>query len=350
MGANTKIEWADDSVSFWWGCTHRGPGCLNCYAESFAKRVGKSWGPSAPRYIVGSAEMTLRKLNAKANKEGRPRIVFINSMSDFFEEHDGPVADWRGNALYWGENDDMVRESAGNSYPYQYRPVTLYCLQAKAFKLFDELRDLRFLLLTKRPENIPRMWPRVGKCDQWLNKPGGIGRFVHFKNVWLGTSIANQPDADRNVKSLSKCRDLSPVLFLSAEPLIGPIDLARAGLEIALNGLDDPVTTNIDWVIAGGESGPNARDCNTEWIRSLAHQCQAAGVAFFNKQLGAKPYTHSVRDIAEMVYPNGVPKGVQVSGSYEHLETLTFKDKKGGDWNEWPSDLRVRQFPEVAHV
>jgi len=93
---------------------------------------------------------------------------------------------------------------------------------------------------------------------------------------------------------------LAPVLFLSAEPLVGPIDLQ----------LDQ-----VDWVILGGESGPNARPCESEWMRSIKSQCRADGVPVFVKQLGKR---------------------------------ADLEDPKGGDPAEWPRDLRVRRFPATS--
>lgn len=130
-------------------------------------------------------------------------------------------------------------------------------------------------------------------------------------NVWLGCSVENQEYADRRIPDLLKCRDLSPVLFLSCEPLLGPVDLQN--IQVAAEGgglgpdqlsddlydaLEGEVCSGetgcvtregqptVDWVIAGGESGPEARPTDLEWVRSLRDQCQAAGVPFLFKQWG----------------------------------------------------------------
>jgi protein gp37 len=149
-------------------------------------------------------------------------------------------------------------------------------------------------------------------------------------NVWLGTSVENQEYADKRIPELLKCRDLSPVLFLSCEPLLGPVDLNADGgwlvpweksdgvcgpdawnemfvcannhsakrylksekhgrnicLQSGCEATVYPAKPGIDWVIAGGESGPEARPTDPEWFRSLRDQCQTAGVPFLFKQWG----------------------------------------------------------------
>ncbi len=174
-------------------------------------------------------------------------------------------------------------------------------------------------------------------------------KFVKRPNVWLGASCSDQPTADAVVPELLRCRDLSPVLFLSAEPLLGPVDLRpKAPDAYAIlgkfygTGTFDPSGMSpaadrvlncfpkIDWVILGGESGHSARPCRVEWVRDLVRQCQAAGVKCFVKQLGDFAVAHTVSDL-------------QIIGSGCH----SLLSKKGGDPSEWPADLHVRQMPEV---
>lgn len=332
MGADTKISWANDSINFWWGCTERGVGCRNCYAKPFAARFGfDAWGPHAPRYVVASAEKTLRKLDRRAQREGRPRLVFLNSMSDFFEEHHGPVLNWDGTPS----------------------EETLDSLREKAILLADRLQWVRLLILTKRPENILQMWPPMsvevgGTCGPGASGPCGTVSLDNLQrqNVWLGVSISTQADADRNIPELLECRYLSPVLFASAEPMIEGVDLRRylgnGHPDRYGNGSlhDDPSECplwydwcncpHIDWVIIGGESGPNARPCRVEWICSLVDQCRVAGVPCFVKQLGSNAIG------LKTIGPNG---------SGDTMGRWEMRDPKGGDPAEWPEDLRVREFP-----
>jgi protein gp37 len=149
--------------------------------------------------------------------------------------------------------------------------------------------------------------------------------------VWLGVSAEDQRRADERIPLL--LRTPAAVRFVSAEPLLGPLDLsnwlryagcANGGRRCELTG--GPACRDgcfpLDWLIVGGESGPGARPCDLRWIRSLAEQCRAGGVACFVKQLGARPVGMAWK----------------------------IRDRKGGDWDEWTDDLRVRDFPEPCHA
>jgi protein gp37 len=185
------------------------------------------------------------------------------------------------------------------------------------FALIDRTPWLDWQLLTKRPEHfndmaVPHGWP---------------------PNVWLGVSVENQEQADRRIPPLLLQR--ASVRFLSCEPLLGPVDFnACAAWHPGVNGI---YLEGIAWVIVGGESGPGARPFDIAWARTIRDQCKASGVACFVKQLGAKPL-------------DGRPLDERISrlamGARDHLPPIT--DKKGGDWSEWPADLRVREFPGAA--
>lgn len=242
------------------------------------------------------------------------------------------------------------------------------------FALIDATPWLDWLLLTKRPENIRRMWPER-ECGPSIDRPLNERRMRN--NVWLGTSIATQADADRNVPELLKCRDLSPVLFVSAEPLIEEVDVRpwlRNGGGLHCSGCrpnrrhSDGAThqfqtiehpgDGIDFVVIGGESGPHARPCRPEWIRSLRDQCKAATVPCFIKQLGANVVTRN--DMIEDTFSDGFTGWpdpdveYDIHGFREEFQgadcRIKLRDPKGGDTSEWPEDLRVREFPEVQHA
>ena len=173
------------------------------------------------------------------------------------------------------------------------------------FSLIAATPNLDWLLLTKRPENIAKLFPSV-----YTDEPV-------FPNVWLGVSVEDQQRKDR-IDWLRKTP--TAVRFLSLEPLLehlGALDL-----------------TGISWVIVGAESGPGARPCDIGWIRSIVAQCKAAGVACFVKQLGARAFDgHSLH---KQIH------GAACDGNLY----LKLKDRKGGDMAEWPEDLRVREFPK----
>jgi len=190
----------------------------------------------------------------------------------------------------------------------------------RLFRKIEELKWLNFLLLTKRPENMVGLAPKHWESG-WP------------ENAWAMTSVENQQYADERIIELLKVR--AKVHGLSAEPLLGPIDLQLEGRNFGIELLGEYV----NWVIIGGESGPHARPMNIQWARSIISQCKTANVAVFMKQLGAEPGWDS--------------KGGKVPGSYHHYDTASglhikrLNDRSGGDPAEWPEDLRVREFPIV---
>ena len=226
----------------------------------------------------------------------RPR-VFCASLADVFEDWQGPMLDSIG-----GEVRIEGPDGPG-------RLITMSDVRTRLFVLIDATPNLDWLLLTKRPENIKKMIPcrTDTSCDGDCADCSLDGsRCRSRKNIWLGCSVENQEYAERRIPELLKCRDLAPVLFLSCEPLLGPIDLSYpdslypdgpayccSGFECGCRGLpiDPPAYLNkafggVDGVIAGGESGPIARPSDPEWFWSLRDQCQAAGVPFLFKQWG----------------------------------------------------------------
>lgn len=285
------------------------------------------WGPNGTRVVASEAMWREPvKWNAEAAciqsfdcnggahsdacpQANRPR-VFCASLADVFEDWKKGMSDSKGRLLSFDldERDSYQTAFCGDARPMLH----MEDVRRRLFALIDATPNLDWLLLTKRPENIRRMLvPHcIEKVPGHMSQNEGDGCRVRTRhNVWLGTSIATQADANRNIPHLLQCRDLSPVLFVSAEPLLGPIDLSAVGncdsvrlcgenrplLRInALTGRTDPISGlpgadtlgKLDWVIAGGESGPNARPCHPAWVRSLRDQCQAAGVPFLFKQWG----------------------------------------------------------------
>ena len=263
MGERTTISWTQSTWNPWIGCRKVSPGCAHCYAETLVQRMGKSF-----REIRRAQATTFfAPLRWKS-----PRRVFSCSISDFFiEEADA----WRDEA--W----EIIRKTPRHTYQ----------------------------ILTKRPERIHDHLPTTCfKCGV-----GPYGAHVRmeiefreshgfkgwpWKNVWLGTSVENQKYAELRVPRLVST--LAVVHFLSCEPLLGSIDFGikylaseRAGTALRSNGL----LSDIEWVICGGESGPEFRPMNLDWARSIRDQSLAAEVPFFFKQSsGQRSEMHPVLD------------------------------------------------------
>lgn len=332
--AETKIQWASYTFNPWIGCTKVAPGCTNCYAEAFAKRYNKAvWGPRGTRVKTSTKywQQPLR-WNREAEAAGERRRVFCASLADVFEDWDGDIVDSQGRLLIpYGEDPDCPAST-----------LSMDDLGRDLFALIDATPHLDWLLLTKRPENVLRMWT-------WHKVPGhvrqneGDGYHRDYRaNVWLGCSVSEQATADENIPKLLKCRDLCPVLFLSCEPLLSNINLEANRIGIR-PWHSEPWLGGIAWVIIGGESGPHARPCHLRWIRDILQQCRDAGVAPFVKQLGANVYDDAEPSELAVAVAESMG-GLNVSA----LRRLRLKDKKGGDMSEWDEDLRIREFPNVT--
>ena len=330
MAENTSIAWTDHTINFWWGCVKIDPACTNCYATDTAKRYGDDiWGKDKPCRWIKSAVTDLRKLDKKAREAGRNDKVFVQSMADFFEDDTGqPIVDHVGRQLFTINGDSAFTES---EYP-KCRPLTMTDMRRVAFAEMDASTNLTYLLLTKRPENIIRFWAmtpgipvNLDERDLLTVRPTEL---MYRPNIWLGCSAGTQKTADKAIPELIKCRDLAPVLFVSAEPLLEEVSLMPFW-DAGLYGDGTLNRCGPDWVIAGGESGPKARECHIEWIESIVDQCKATGAAAFVKQIGKRP----------VYWDDG-----GITGN-EQYATYWATDPKGGKMEEWPKQLRVQEFP-----
>lgn len=304
----TKIEWtattrADGTVvpgysyNPWRGCSKVSEGCAHCYAESLSLRnpsVLGVWGDKGKR-VIASENMWREPLkwNAAAEKVGERRRVFCASMADVFED----------------------------------RPE-LEAPRRRLARLIGETPCLDWLLLTKRPENAKEMINRMWFADaEWP------------KNYWLGVSVEDQASLIRRISILDPIP--APVKFLSCEPLLSALNFTDGPLDPYSTMGEWSMLDGVDWVIVGGESGPKARPCNIEWIRSIVRQCQANRVPCFVKQLGS----HVIGSEDELMRRIGerLP-GLQLA---PHVRWKLLDDK-GGDHSEWPEDLNVREFPDSS--
>lgn len=257
--ALTKIEWTatqrpDGSwapgftFNPWWGCTKVSQGCKNCYAETLANRHQKDcWGPKGIRKMMSESYWQQPfKWDRQAEKSGVRAKVFCASMADVFEGRETmPAESW-----------PMVCEA-----------------RERLWELIEATTHLDWLLLTKRPENVVPIM-----CEH--NEPdAGSYNWSRFPdNVWIGTSVEDQEQAEKRIPHLAQIP--AKVRFLSCEPLLGSVSIGYAGL----NAVDYGAVWWPDWVIVGGESGPGKRPFDPEWGRRILRDCKAAGVAFFGKQ------------------------------------------------------------------
>ena len=239
MSENSKIEWTDHTFNPWEGCQKVGPGCDYCYAETRNARYGggvaANWGPGAPRRRTSVANWRKplawnRNADAFYAEHGRRQRVFCASLADVFD----------------------------NAVPIEW--LRDLC------SLIELTPNLDWLLLTKRIGNVFERLIEARSHD-WL-----AGR----RNVWLGITVVNQAEVDRDIPKL--LRTPANLRFLSIEPMLGPISLNRC---MGLGFGPAPM-----WVIAGGESGPDARPAHPDWFRSLRNQCAEVGVPFLFKQHG----------------------------------------------------------------
>lgn len=246
---NTKIEWCDHTVNFWWGCSEVSEACKNCYARAIAKRFKVDcWGDKPRHFRIEKATEEVLKLNASAYRRGVVEMVFVNSMSDFF---DPTVSDKIRRPLWW---------------------------------LFAECDNLCFMILTKRANAL---------ADNIESICGCIPPNVHF-----GITAENQARLEERMSALV---GLDVKVFLSCEPLLDWIIITPSYAE------------QIDWVIVGGErcAPSRARPFEGWRARKLLFDCRALGIPFFFKQHGTNwtefdedEYTFTVRE-----YPAWHSKG-----------------------------------------
>lgn len=294
MAENSKIEWTDHTFNPWMGCTKVSPACKNCYAErDMDKRYNKvAWGPSGTRVKTAESNwLQPKKWNREAFHNGTRYRVFCASLADVFEDWNGPILDHKQRELSTCDNhcgsgvwDSAFCPECGQ----EGRGLDMDDLRVSLFQLIDSTEYLDWLILTKRPENVAKMWPtRYVPHPMPISNRGHMEtmRCVRRDNVWLGTSIENQEWADKRLPHLhaAKRAGMTNTTFVSAEPLVGPIMLQGESDGKTYNHLGDG---GIDWVITGGESGPDARPCDPVWFRSLRDQCEEAGTPFHFKQWG----------------------------------------------------------------
>ena len=288
MSQQSAIEWTDATWNPVRGCTKVSPGCANCYAETFAERFR---GVKGHPYEQGFDLRLVREKLSEPFSWKKPRRVFVNSMSDLFQD---------------GVPDAFIDE---------------------CFAVMAACRFHTFQVLTKRPE---RMRAFFSQPRSYVSPTMGC-KTSPLPNVWLGVSVENRKFRGR-ISQLQ--RTPAAIRFVSFEPLLEDLGDLQLGREWC--AMDE---CPIDWAIVGGESGPGARRCDLAWVRSIVQQCQQAKIAVFVKQLGAAP-----ESIHEHLSFRG-SKTARPDGFYRFLNS-----RRGGDQSEWPLDLRIREFPAVSRL
>ena len=267
MSDRSKIEWCDATWNVVTGCTQVSSGCAHCYAKTLHDRRHKAYlaGAKLPEQYAkpfSTVQLHPERLEMPLHWK-KPRKIFVNSTSDLFHEH---LYDREQSFL----NEVFAVMAATPHHTYQVLTKRPFLME-------------RYLAEQRRPAYVEHSLETIcgehGWCIPNFDWP--------LPNVWVGTSISNQPDADE--KFLHLLRTKAAVRFVSIEPMLGPVDLWCARYDNPNGGKTGAVTLwpgGLDWVICGGESGPNARPMHPDWARSLRDQCQAAHVPFFFKQWG----------------------------------------------------------------
>jgi len=301
MADQSHIQWCDATWNTISGCTRISEGCEGCYIERTPPLRMAHRRFDSPQ-VGGTTGVILHEDRLALPLSWRkPRNVFVNSLSDLFHE----------------------------SVPDAHI--------AKVFATMARAEQHTFQILTKRPARMRSLLADGGVklMEATFDEDTAMALYDScwpLPNVWLGVSVENQQWADARIPALLATE--AEVRFISAEPLLGPIDLHRLGTRggALIDALGGDVTSTggevysaapsvLDWVIVGGESGPGARAMDSVWAMDLVIQCQARRpfVPVFMKQMGS-------------------------AWAREHGGA----DRKGGDPDVWPIGLRVREFPKAA--
>lgn len=372
MSDGTGIEWTDATWNPIVGCSVVSPGCTNCYAMRMAARIEKmavakleAWQSDVGATISRPSPFLYAGLTlpskagavwtgkvARAADETltaplrwkKPRKVFVNSMGDLF--HEAVPDAWI----------DRVFAVMALAPQHTFQVLTKRSGRMRAYvssrAVLDEsgqpAEDVRCAMTTLAATPSRREMAPTLKAIP-LGKICAGGPWP-LPNVWLGVSAEDQRRADERVPDLLATP--AAVRFVSAEPLLGPIDFTNInppdnGYGGRAHGVDALSKHNrvlrgvLDWVIAGGESGLNARPLHVAWARSIVDQCKAAEVACFVKQLGGRP-TMNERDAVQAV---ALGAGWDRHGDKSEEGTVFLRHRKGAAPIEWPADLRVQEWP-----
>lgn len=256
----SKISWCDHTFNPWIGCTKVSAGCTHCYAERLMDaRLGRvKWGPRGTR-VRTSTKYWNDPL--RWNKQQWHECEACGWRGELADDDGCPGCN-ATNALV-PTRQRVFCASLADVFERKNDQPEMDAWREELFRLIINTPNLDWLLLTKRPENVcPMIEQATGFSDALMWFPD---------NVWMGVSAENQEQADKRIPIL--LRIPAAVRFVSEEPLVGPVDMSKW-------------INDIDWHLVGGESGPDARPINPNWVRDLRDQCARAGVAFHFKQWG----------------------------------------------------------------
>lgn len=322
MSGKTNIEWTDATWNPVRGCSRDSEGCRNCYAEHQAARIvrmdrgaGRPVGTGAYDGLVKMTSQgpkwtgvirTVEDVLHQPLRWAKPRKIFVNSMSDLFHE---AVPE-----IFISRVFDVMHQCvvADNNYNeatglWTRRPRHTFQIltkRSKRMKEFLQLQHQNAVAYADAFKNCPTPAMRDSPAARWARQAAAEN---WYSDIHVGVSIEDQASA--NVRMSDLVETPAAVRFVSAEPLLGPIDLSPW-----------LSTGRVQQVIVGGESGPKARSMVIGYAKDLVRQCKAAGVPVFVKQLGARPTNRE-----------GEPHKIS--------------DRKGAVMSEWPEVLRVREFP-----
>lgn len=346
--------WVPGYVGATWnpttGCTRVSPGCDHCYAFTLhdqrfvANRAGASdFGMAAAalrlqatvpgsEHLAGAmpfpaqydrpfsqVQMLDDRRLTEPLRTRRPHAYFVDSMADLFHE-DVPDAFLDRVFAVMALSPQHIfmvltkRPERMRAYNASARNAVgddgdASGLPARYNNAYDAMDDVGRMLKPPRP------YPFRGAFPNGLDWP--------LPNVWLGVSVEDQATADARIPLLLQTP--AAVRFVSAEPLLSHVGFDEVWLLGSRNLAGETTEPRLDWLIVGGESGPDARACDLAWLRFLRDQCRAAHIPYFCKQLGARP--------------------VESHGTGATCCEIKLRDRKGGSMEEWPEDLRVREFP-----
>jgi protein gp37 len=289
MTDGTAIEWTHrpGTRGETWnpvvGCDIVSPGCTNCYAMKMAARIEKMG--TAPHYAgttkptkagpvwTGKIALAPERTLLAPLRWTKPRTVFVNSMGDLFHE---AIPD-----------ETIDRIFAVMALAPQHTFIVLTKRAGRMREYFADIfsdggqfeRVFNRMMFDPACSRAPSVRETCEAYGLPWRQPTCAQDWYPLSNVWLGVSVEDQRRADERIPDLLATP--AAVRFVSAEPLLGPIDF-HDYLVRAANGFTPP----LDWIIVGGESGPDARPMHPDWARSIRDQCAAAGAAFFFKQWG----------------------------------------------------------------